>query len=248
MTTRVMGNASSYKVQIRWSHRLNAQATGEQVVKDSRVLAPASSSHSPRPTSAKGRRTRRRLLDAAQIVFERDGFLDARIADIASQAGVSHGTFYTYFDSKTEIFRTLVIEVMGMVYATRITPGDGDGLTPRQKVERGNRQWVKVVHQHRAMLRLMEEVATFDEEVFALRLRVRGESRARIRKSIERWQREGVARTDLDAGLMAGALVAMVSNFTYFWLMLGESDYDDEKAIHTLTELYASALHLPDST
>ena len=47
---------------------------------------------------------------------------------------------------------------------------------------------------------------------------------------------------------MAGALVAMVSNFTYFWLMLSESDYDDETAIQTLTSLYVSALELPSTT
>lgn len=200
---------------------------------------------SSKPVSAKGRLTRRRLMFAGQAVFERDGFLDARIADIAKEAGVSHGTFYTYFDSKTEIFRTLVGEVMTMVYNTQMTPGDGHDLTPRQKVQRGNRQWVKVVHEHGAMLRLMEQVATFDDEIHALRLRVRAESAARIRKSIERWQEQGAARTDLDAGLMADGLVSMVSNFTYFWLMLGERDYDDATAIHTLTELYASALQLP---
>lgn len=226
---------------------MNLQISEEQSDKDSVALAAASSSTHQAPISAKGHRTRRKLLDAAQVVFERDGFLNTKIADISREAGVAHGTFYTYFDSKTEIFRILVGEVMEMVYNTQITPGDGDGLTPRQKVERGNRQWVKVVHEHRAMLRLLEEVATFDKEIFAMRLRVRVESAERIRKSIERWQQEGVARTDLESGPMAGALVAMVSNFTYFWLMLGESDYDDETAIHTLTELYVSALQLPNS-
>ena len=225
---------------------MNVSVAGEQVGKGSQAPAPAIPNLGS--ISAKGHRTRRKLLDAAQIVFEHDGFLDTRIADIARQAGVAHGTFYTYFDSKTEIFRTLIVEVMGMIYDTQITPGDGSDLTPRQKVERGNRQWVKVIHQHGAMLRLMEEVATFDKEIFALRLRVRVESAERIRKSIERWQQEGLARTDLEAGPMAGALVAMVSNFTYFWLMLGESDYDDETAIQTLTSLYVSALELSSTT
>src|SRR5580698_7583907 len=52
------------------------------------------------PRSAKGRRTRARLLEAAKAVFERDGFLAARISDIAAEAEVSHGSFYHYFDSK----------------------------------------------------------------------------------------------------------------------------------------------------
>ena len=36
------------------------------------------------PRSQKGVRTRARLIDAARVVFERDGFLTARIADIAT--------------------------------------------------------------------------------------------------------------------------------------------------------------------
>ena len=39
------------------------------------------------PASARGTRTREALVRAARQVFERDGFLDARITDIAEQAG-----------------------------------------------------------------------------------------------------------------------------------------------------------------
>ena len=53
------------------------------------------------PRSRKGAKTRARLLAAAKETFEEDGFLDARISDIAERAGLSHGSFYHYFDSKS---------------------------------------------------------------------------------------------------------------------------------------------------
>jgi AcrR family transcriptional regulator len=56
------------------------------------------------PRSRKGVRTRARLIDAAKQVFERDGFLDARIVDIAETADLAPGSFYHYFDSKEQIF------------------------------------------------------------------------------------------------------------------------------------------------
>src|SRR5690348_13362486 len=59
------------------------------------------------PRSRKGQQTRARLLDAAKVVFERDGFLDARIADIAETAQLAIGSFYHYFDSKEQIFREI---------------------------------------------------------------------------------------------------------------------------------------------
>src|SRR5688500_10413505 len=46
------------------------------------------------PTTERGRRMRARLLAAAREVFERDGFLDARVTDISAAAGVAHGSFY----------------------------------------------------------------------------------------------------------------------------------------------------------
>ena len=68
--------------------------------------APALANEKPSgPRSRKGVETRARLLTAAKEVFERDGFLDARISDIVERAGLSHGSFYHYFESKEEVFR-----------------------------------------------------------------------------------------------------------------------------------------------
>ena len=49
--------------------------------------------------------------DAAKEIFEENGFLDARISDIAERAGLSHGSFYHYFESKEEVFREVAAEV-----------------------------------------------------------------------------------------------------------------------------------------
>ncbi len=63
------------------------------------------------PRSRKGVETRARLVVAAKEVFEQDGFLEARISDIAERAGLSHGSFYHYFESKEEVFREVALEV-----------------------------------------------------------------------------------------------------------------------------------------
>src|ERR1700721_2334755 len=63
------------------------------------------------PSSGRGKRTRATLVKAARTIFERDGFLDARITDITAEATVASGTFYTYFNSKEEIFAAVVESV-----------------------------------------------------------------------------------------------------------------------------------------
>ena len=56
------------------------------------------------PRSRKGEQTRARIVAAAKKVFEEQGFLEARIADISAAARLSHGSFYHYFDSKEDVF------------------------------------------------------------------------------------------------------------------------------------------------
>ncbi len=64
-----------------------------------------------RATTERGRRTRRRLLDAAEEVFAENGFHEASIARIVERAGVAQGTFYIHFRSKQEIFEQLVADL-----------------------------------------------------------------------------------------------------------------------------------------
>ena len=52
------------------------------------------------PVTRRGIRTRQALVEAARVVFERDGYLDARLSDITAEANCATGTFYTYFNDK----------------------------------------------------------------------------------------------------------------------------------------------------
>jgi AcrR family transcriptional regulator len=51
---------------------------------------------------------RQAILEAAMRVFGSMGFRDAKIADIATDAGVATGTLYNYFSSKEEIFQSIL--------------------------------------------------------------------------------------------------------------------------------------------
>ena len=60
-----------------------------------------------RPLRARGAQTRTRLLEAGASVLPARGYHDTRVDDIVAAAGVSHGTFYRYFDNKDDFFRVL---------------------------------------------------------------------------------------------------------------------------------------------
>lgn len=52
--------------------------------------------------------TRRKLLQAAELLFARDGFEATRLEDIAAEAGYTRGAFYANFQSKEDIFFALL--------------------------------------------------------------------------------------------------------------------------------------------
>ena len=58
------------------------------------------------------RETRDKLLRVARDVFEDDGFDGASVSRIVDEASVSRGTFYLYFESKEDIFRTLAEDLL----------------------------------------------------------------------------------------------------------------------------------------
>jgi hypothetical protein len=74
-------------------------------------------------------------------------------------------------------------------------------------------------------------------------LRGRLEHVERVAKTIRRWQDHGLADPDIDPRTTAGALVSMLSNFAYWWLVGGDS-YDPETAAATLTAIWARAVSL----
>ncbi|HEY5005234.1 MAG TPA: TetR/AcrR family transcriptional regulator [Ktedonobacteraceae bacterium] len=60
--------------------------------------------HSPDPVQAQFIAARRnQILDAAAKVFAEKGFHPATIKDIATEAGIAHGSIYTYFENKTAL-------------------------------------------------------------------------------------------------------------------------------------------------
>jgi TetR/AcrR family transcriptional regulator, transcriptional repressor for nem operon len=57
----------------------------------------------PYPTGH-GKEVRKRIIDSARRLFNRHGFEGVSIAQIMQGAGLTHGGFYSYFDSKSDLY------------------------------------------------------------------------------------------------------------------------------------------------
>jgi AcrR family transcriptional regulator len=194
------------------------------------------------PGRAKGRRTRARLMDSAERVFIEKGYLAARVADIAHAADLAHGSFYTYFDSKEDVFRQVADRVVQDVYSA-LEAGVGGG-SPLERIQASNRRYLELYERHADMLALIEQVATFDESFRAMRLELRRRFVARIERAVRRIQSQGDAAVEpMDPRMVANALGGMVDNFSFAFFVLGEP-FDRTEALETLDEIWRRTLGL----
>lgn len=188
----------------------------------------------------RGRRTMTKLVDAAAVVFARKGFLDTKITDITAEAGVANGSFYTYFESKEGIFRAVIDEVNERMFTKSRVPA-GAGSSPYQRIEHATRAYVRAYREEAGLLMILEQVASFSPAFREMRRETRKSFRSRTERGIRRFQEAGLVSPSLPPDYTAAALISMVSNFCYMWLVLDE-DYNEETAILTLSRLWAQAL------
>ena len=106
------------------------------------------------PLTDKGQARQAQLLAAARLVFERQGFLDTRVADIVAEANVAQGSFYTYFDSKDTIFRAVAQGVIDTMLTALHSCASRSGGTRAGWSEPGHRPG------HRGYLRMFTARAT----------------------------------------------------------------------------------------
>lgn len=202
----------------------------------------------PKQLTARGTRTRNQLITAARTIFERDGFAAARITDIADLAGVAHGTFYTYFDAKEDIFRELILVVREEMLTGEVegveSPPEEQGKAPWCAVARANRRYLAAYRANAQLMVIWEQAATINESFKEMLADSRHRFAERAEKSIIDLQKSGHADRTLDPYYTAVALGAMVSRFSYIWFA-GNEDFEFETAVDQLTRIWCNALGLP---
>lgn len=210
---------------------------------------PASAEKQSGPRSRKGAATRARLLAAAKQIFEEDGFLDARISDIAERAGLSHGSFYHYFESKDEVFR----EVADAVEEDLREPMDSiilnpdSVLSPLDRITEGIRVHMESYRREARIMGVIELVSRYDEHMRQARAERRRRSSEQVALAIRQLQTHGMADPGIDPDVAAAVLGSMTSRFPEMWLVEGQLDIDFDRGVEQLTRAFVNALGLKET-
>lgn len=117
------------------------------------------------PKTKRGEATLEKILEAAREVFYEKGFHKGGISDITKKAGVGHGTFYVYFDSKISVYRYLLVE-----YGKRIRAKSNEaisGCANRKEAERvGIRSFFEFVLADQGIFSIIWESLYIDKSLF----------------------------------------------------------------------------------
>lgn len=161
------------------------------------------------------------LLEAAERVFEHKGFGVAKMADIAKEAGVAVGTLYNYFDSKTEIFRAILVDG-NAEFREHLAPAL-EQRDPIKRITELVRRSFECIEQHGALFAIYVELGGIGEYDIA---RVGGPSSQvqyqeflqKLTDAVEAAVAERKLRRDIPVATMVASLSGAMNGAVYSWL------------------------------
>ena len=104
---------------------------------------------SPRPDVSDERKSQ--ILNAAEGVFTKKGFDEARMDDIAEETGLSKGTLYLYFKSKEELIIAILDRIFGNIFK-QLEARKNEELHATEAIWRFTDE---AVHDYKRMLHMM---------------------------------------------------------------------------------------------
>ena len=199
------------------------------------------------PRTERGRKTLRKLLDAAAVEFGEKGFHAASISSITRRAAVALGTFYTYFDSKDALFQALVQDMSGQVKAGAVSAiedlkntGEPSALDVEEAALSSFLQFAK---EHKEIYRIIDESEFVDPAAY--RAHYEGTA-ARILERLQAGADRNELRGDLEEA-HAWAVMGMNVFLGLRFAVWGD-DADEADAARIARSILEEGIALPSKT
>jgi AcrR family transcriptional regulator len=191
-----------------------------------------------RALTARGERTRNRLVAAGEEIFGLRGYHDASIAEITQTASVAQGTFYLYFDGKRELLRA-VVEERGHELRATLARATASVAGRVAKEHAGFAAFFAWMARHRALYLIVRQAEYVDSVVYRGWYRQLADGYAEaLRVAIDDGE---IAPVD-DAETLAYALMGIGDFVGLRWLVIEKRSSVPARAQATIAQVVERAL------
>jgi AcrR family transcriptional regulator len=202
--------------------------------------------HSPRRRE-QAAATRKEILEAAQRLFERQGYVATSMAAIAAEAGVAIKTVYVAFETK----RGVLLALWHLLLRGDEEPAPVrerswfrevvDEPDPVRQVRLNARNSRMVKERAGALMEILRNAAPADAEIDALWSRIQAEFYDNQRTIVESLDEKNVLRRELDVD-RATDILWTLNHPNLYWLQVGERGWTPEQYEEWLGDLLCSQL------
>lgn len=194
------------------------------------------------PAPIKKTDKRQRILRAAVKVFARRGFYNAKISEIARDAGVADGTIYLYFKGKDDILISVFEESVGEII--RDFRAHLDAIeNPTEQIKAFAELHFKIVETNpdlAAVLQLeLRQSNHFIKEYAGSSL---NDYLNLIGDIIQRGQEQNVFRRDIVPGIAKRVFFGALDELSTIWVLLHEKRYDLPTCADHLTKIFLGGI------
>ncbi|MGB9668319.1 MAG: TetR/AcrR family transcriptional regulator [Thermosulfidibacteraceae bacterium] len=160
------------------------------------------------------------IIDAAEKVFASKGYHNARILDVAREAGVAEGTIYLYFESKEDLLLAIFKDRMSKWVGDLKERLKGSSLDPLMKLRLIIESHFKTLYENPHWAQLVQI------ELRACSVFMRGGSAPELREYIrvieevlEEGKEKNIFSGDLNIWVSARMLLGIMDEFSTIWVL-----------------------------
>jgi TetR/AcrR family transcriptional repressor of mexJK operon len=190
------------------------------------------------PKQARSKKTKEKIVQAAIRLFQERGYERTTSNDIASEAGVSVGSFYVYFTDKRQllliIFDRLADELYKNVFAS-LKPEHLFDSDLRQRIKQAIANTIADKQKHSGLHRVVSELLLKDAGFAARHKAVMSRSMSKLHELISLAHKAGLT-WDIDVEAAAFIVQRVVFDVSQDYAT-GCCEFDKERAIDGLADM-----------
>lgn len=178
------------------------------------------------PVTPKGRKTRANILDAARRVIAKSGYVGMRVGDVATEAGLSLGAFYRYFENKDDMFSHLIADIHDELFEASRATNYRLESNPYAALHESNYGYLEHYYSNRDIMRALFEAVTVDNHYRRIWWLMRERHVDRFVRALE--QSHGLLEVGgVSTRVLTEAMASMTEQSAYCWF--AQEELNDSK-------------------